>query len=65
LAACATKLPHDPRLAALCQLFSLHSGEQDALVQLEDDPQPIFLTDDSAASQVSPWSLIYEASKND
>lgn len=28
---CAAKLPRDPRLAALCQLFSLHSGEQDAL----------------------------------
>lgn len=50
---CAAKLPRDPRLAALCQLFSLHSGEQDALAQLEGDPQPIFLTDDSAARQVA------------
>lgn len=41
---CAAKLPRDPRLAALCQLFSLHSGEQDALAQLENDPQHIFLT---------------------
>jgi predicted nucleic acid-binding protein len=50
---CAAKLPRDPRLAALCQLFSLHAGEQDALAQLEMAPQCIFLTDDSAARQVA------------
>lgn len=50
---CPAKLPCDPRLAALCQLFSLHAGEQDALAQLESAPQCIFLTDDSAARQVA------------
>lgn len=50
---CAAKLPHTPRLATLCQLFSLHAGEQDALAQLEVFPQRIFLTDDSAARQVA------------
>ena len=50
---CGAKLPRDPRLAALCQLFSLHGGEQDALAQLEGDPRPIFLTDDGAARQVA------------
>ena len=43
----------DPRLAALCRIFSLHAGEQDALAQLEVFTQHIFLTDDSAARQVA------------
>jgi predicted nucleic acid-binding protein len=50
---CVASSTRDPRLAALCRLFSLHAGEQDALAQLEISPQHIFLTDDSAARQVA------------
>jgi predicted nucleic acid-binding protein len=40
-------------LLTLCRIFSLDAGETEALALMEENPQHIFLTDDSAARLVS------------
>jgi predicted nucleic acid-binding protein len=46
-------IPDDPRLLALCHIFSLDMGETEALALMEKNPEAIFLTDDASARMVA------------
>ncbi len=49
----AERIDIGENLLALCQIFSLDSGETEALALMERNPQSIFLTDDAAARLVA------------
>jgi predicted nucleic acid-binding protein len=47
------KIPNTEFLLTLCRIYSLDTGEIEALAYMEENPQAIFLTDDASARMVA------------